>query len=367
MTRHLHLGLGRFHRAHQAVYLNNKGVSITAFSMRRPDEARALSRAGHRYRVVVLDGVDSVELEIESIDEALYLGDSRERCLELLASPEITTVTLTITEKGYQNPVVADLLLDGMARRRTPVNILSCDNLRANGDFLRRVCEERARQTGRSLDLGRVSFPNSMVDRIVPAGDDPLTIETEAFHQWVIEDDFLGQRPDWEQPGLTFAKDVKPFEQLKLSLLNASHSFMAYEGQLQGYTYVHEAIRDPGIRSQVERLYFQEVGPLLEIPEPWTLKGYGDSLVQRFHNTALPHRLEQIAMDGTQKIPQRFLPHLKESAVLQTALEAWFRYTYEGLKFGKYVVSDPKKEGLKDNLQSDFESTKKAWSELLGW
>ena len=302
------------------------------------------------------------------------------------SSEEVSTVTLTVTEKGYcaradgtldtDNPgletsVLNDLVRGFRARQeknRKPLAVLSCDNLSSNGRLLQRLCQAWSEKSGQSYDRSLVSFPNSMVDRIVPAGDDPLVVRTEAFHQWVIEDRFIGGYPHWEQKGLIFVKDVEPFEQMKLCLLNASHSFLAYYGQLQGHEYVHQAINDPAIKSMVEKLCLEEVGPHLEVPEPWTLPGYVSEMLSRFDNPGLPHKLSQIAMDGTQKVPHRFLPHLKHSSVLQKALSAWFTYYYEGLTGQKsYLVSDPMKEQLAASATEDRTATAAAWKRLLGW
>ncbi|MCA9780909.1 MAG: mannitol dehydrogenase family protein [Candidatus Eremiobacteraeota bacterium] len=384
--RHLHLGLGRFHRAHQAFYLQNKGIPISAFSMRSPDEAEALRRGDHSYRLVVVgNGREEVQTII-AIDEALFIRDARERFLELMASEDVSTVTLTVTEKGYcaradgslntehpdlEHSVLNDLVCGLRARQkhnRKPLAVLSCDNLSANGRMLQRLCQTWSEKSGQSYDRSLVSFPNSMVDRIVPAGDDPLTIKTEAFHQWVIEDRFVGGYPHWEQKGLIFVKEVEPFERMKLCLLNASHSFLAYYGQLQGHDYVHQAIADPAIRQMVERLCLEEVGPCLDIPDPWTLEGYVSDMLSRFDNPGLPHKLSQIAMDGTQKVPHRFLPYLEQSSVLRKALSAWYTYYYEGLtQPGRYLVSDPMKDQLAASATDDKEATAAEWKRLLGW
>lgn len=384
--RHLHLGLGRFHRAHQAVYLQNKGIPITAFSMRSPREAEVLREGGHTYQLVVVGNGQEETQTITTIDEALFIQDARERFLELIASEEVSTVTLTVTEKGYcaradgtldtDNPrletsVLNDLVCGFRARQeknRKPLAVLSCDNLSSNGRLLQRLCQAWSEKSGQSYDRSLVSFPNSMVDRIVPAGDDPLVIRTEAFHQWVIEDRFIGGYPLWEQKGLIFVRDVEPFERMKLCLLNASHSFLAYYGQLQGHEYVHQAINDPAIKSMVDKLCLEEVGPHLEVPGPWTLQGYVSEMLSRFDNPGLPHKLSQIAMDGTQKVPHRFLPYLQHSPVLQKALSAWFTYYYEGLTGQKsYFVSDPMREQLTASATEDRTATATAWKRLLGW
>jgi fructuronate reductase len=384
--RHLHLGLGRFHRAHQAFYLQNKGLPITAFSMRSLGEAEALRKGGHSYQLVVVGKGQEEAQTITAIDEALFIQDARDRFFELMASEEVSTVTLTVTEKGYcvradgtldiDNPgleksVLNDLVRGFRARQeksRKPLAVLSCDNLSSNGRLLQRLCQAWSEKSGLSYDRSLVSFPNSMVDRIVPAGDDPLVIRTEAFHQWVIEDRFIGGYPHWEQKGLVFVRDVEPFERMKLCLLNASHSFLAYYGQLQGHEFVHQAINDPAIKAMVEKLCLEEVGPHLEVPEPWTLQGYVSEMLSRFDNPGLPHKLSQIAIDGTQKVPHRFLPFLEHSSVLQKALSAWFTYYYEGLTGQEsYLVSDPMREQLAASVTEDRKVTADAWKRLLGW
>jgi fructuronate reductase len=207
-----------------------------------------------------------------------------------------------------------------------------------------------------------------MVDRIVPSGSSPLLVETEAFHQWVIEDSFLEQRPAWEQPGLLFVAQVEPFELLKLRLLNAAHSFMAYYGQLRGWTYVHEAVTDPEIRPFLERLFFQEVGPSLEVPAPLSLRGYGEDLLRRFDNPALPHRLAQIAMDGSLKLPQRVLPSLAGSRVSRLCLHGWLTYMFLGLSGKRELpISDPYAQRMRETLRPSFEETVPIWLEVLGW
>jgi fructuronate reductase len=384
--RHLHLGLGRFHRAHQAYYLQRLGLPITAFSMRSPREADALRAADHQYQLVVAGNGEESSLTMSVIDEALFIRKEKARFLELMSTPEVSTVTLTVTEKGYcakadgtldeDNPGLKEsalnYLVEGLRARQSrsdqPLAVISCDNLSANGRLLERLCLTWAQARGRPFDSNLVTFPNSMVDRIVPAGPDPLVVKTEAFHQWVIEDRFIGEAPDWGQEGLVFTPDVEPFERMKLSLLNASHSFLAYYGQLQGYQYVHQAINDPDIRGLVEKLCLKEVGPRLTIPSPWTLQGYVDEMLRRFDNPGLPHKLAQIAMDGSQKVPYRFLPFWEQSSVIRLALSAWFTYYWLALtQSGTYLVSDPQSDELLKRASSDFPKTAQSWKDLLGW
>ncbi len=386
MKRHVHLGLGRFHRAHQAFYLEQVGWKITAFSMRSPGEADALRANDHLYQLKVIGGAEPVTRPMKVIDSAYFISRDTEQFFQLMQDPSVKTVSLTITEKGYcansegqldsEHPdletCALSYLVKGIERRHRlhvePLNILSCDNLVKNGELLARVCGQWAEKFGHSIDFSRVSFPNTMVDRIVPSGPDPLLVSTEQFHQWVIEDKFLGERPQWEQPGLFFTDSVEAFEAYKLGLLNASHSFMAYYGQICGHEFVHQAVRDEHLRELIEKLYFQEVGPRLKTPHGLTLKDYGKALLARFDNPGLPHKLSQIAMDGSQKVPQRFLPHIKQSSVLKMAYAAWFSYMWLGItKRRDFFLSDPRLEKLKEAACDNFQETVTAWKTLLGW
>lgn len=419
MKRHLHLGLGRFHRAHQALYLQEQDTRITAFSMRSPTEAESLRRHGHRYEVLILSRHGTEKKTVDCIDEALFVQDHRRRLFELIADPEIRTLTLTITEKGYcadnraqldlncpalradkDSPTSAPaLLVEGLERRKErhaePFHVLSCDNLSHNGDRLRSICSQWCSHFGKEEMLPyletRVDFPNSMVDRIVPAlSSEQLTdfaqrfkmdqenfVATEAFSQWVIEDRFSGDRPDWGPSGVTFVDQVAPYENMKLRLLNAAHSFLAYHGQLQGYQYVHTAIGDPVIREQVERLFFEEVGPLLSPPRGLSIDSYCGQLLDRFQNPHLPHKLAQIAMDGSQKLPQRILGSLRQARgsggphqVLSLALEAWLDYMWLGLSGGRELfISDPAREQMEQHLGRDRKESTRRWLqdvEVLG-
>ena len=228
---------------------------------------------------------------------------------------------------------------------------MSCDNLPSNGKtagrIVRRFAELRASgDTNFTNYVQSVSFPSTMIDRIVPATtdqdreivkqisglDDAWPIMTEPFTQWVIEDDFPAGRPPFETVGAQLVEDVEPFELMKLRMLNGSHSTMAYLGYLSGYQYVSEAIADPEIRQLVHGLMTDEAMPTLPMQQP-VLEAYRDQLLARFANPALKHRTWQIAMDGTQKLPQRLLgtirDRLKKGQPIQRltlGVAAWMRY-----------------------------------------
>lgn len=386
----LHLGLGRFHRGHQAVYYQRLAETfgetwdVIALSMRSPGARDELREAGFSYPVLELSANREDVIHVNVIKEALDAQEDFERVLTCFKDPAVQIITLTITEKGYclksdgtldlenpgikhdlshpENPQTAiGLLALGLRMRNTNITVLSCDNLRENGSKLRNALRVFLKE-----DLNFASFPNTMVDRIVPSLDPvkarefslkykvpEYLIATEVFSQWVIEDDFKGERPKLEKVGVEFVKDVRPFEEMKLRLLNASHSYLAYAGTLKGYDFVHEAIADDELRNDVETLMLKEVGPLLKMD----VKEYAHTLLERFKNDKLPHKLRQIAMDGSQKIPQRIIPSLLEaesSRVLTKAVAAWLSFLWLE-RNGK--IDDPKSaEFLKLPM-----STKEEW------
>lgn len=400
-TKIIHLGLGRFHRGHQAVYLErlcekiDKSWGVVSCSMRSPGARDELRNVHHRYPVVEFNESGSHIIWVESIQKALDATEDRDELLSYFQSNEIELVTLTITEKGYclngkgeldlNNSAISNdlkhplepksaigILALGLRTRSemqsNPITVLSCDNLRENGRKL-----ERALQTYlEKLEWGNVlswlkmnaSFPCSMVDRIVPSLKPEKTLElehlfqfthpseliaTESFSQWVIEDNFKGGKPSLEKVGVQFVKDVTAFEDMKLRLLNAAHSYLAYQGQLKGHQFVHEAMKDQELVTDLRALMLEEVAPLLETPEGVDFKQYVESLLKRFQNPYLPHELRQIAMDGSQKISQRWLPSLIEAQkrgtsreILLKAVKAWLEFCFRNEK-----LDDP----LNDKIQ----------------
>lgn len=365
----LHLGLGGFHRAHQAMYLQqciNAGQTDwgIASANLRSNHSLVTRLREHEHRYYIAENQDSQHMqlrEITAIGQTLYAGahagqagipDDRRALLDRIADPATRIITLTITEKGYcliassgeldthneliqadlakpQQPQSAPgLLVAGLAQRRQAgaggITILSCDNMPDNGQRCRNAVlgMARAQQAPELADWieQQVRFPCSMVDRIVPGMTeaehqrladlgvtDPNAVVCEAFAQWVIEDDFAAGRPDWEDFGVAMVADVTPFETMKLRLLNGSHSLLAYLGSLAGITTVAEAVARADI-CQLLRDYMQtEAAPTLNMPAGTDLTAYRESLLQRFGNDSLAHQLQQIATDGSQKIAQRWL------------------------------------------------------------
>ncbi|CAN7393594.1 mannitol dehydrogenase family protein [Phenylobacterium sp. LjRoot219] len=350
----VHLGLGAFHRAHQAVYSDaaiaaaGGAWGIVGVSMRKPDVAAALSPQDGLYTVEVLDAEPSYRV-VGAVRQALTLPLEPDRVLTALAAPATRIVTLTVTEKGYcldgagaldlSHPdIVHDLtspgsprsavgvLAAGLARRvaegAAPLTVISCDNVADNGARLAAAVEAFAARAHPLLAprlSAAAAFPQTMVDSIVPATDaasrariervlgltDEGSVQREAFGQWVIEDRFAGPRPAWEQVGVELVGDVVPYRRLKLHVLNASHSALAYLGLLRGRTFVRDAIADPELAGFLDGLIAEEVAPAL--PE-LAVGDYWSGVRRRFANPAVDHRLDQIAQDGAQKLAQRIFP-----------------------------------------------------------
>lgn len=396
----VHLGIGAFHRAHQAVYtedvLNRDGGDwgISGVSLRSPDTRDALAPQGNLYTVAVR-GADGERLRVVgSVTETLVAPESPATVLARLSAPGNRIVGLTVTEKGYcHDPATGTLdenhpdirhdlaepgnprsalgfMAEALRLRRDaglpPFTVMSCDNLPSNGDtvarLLRRFAALRDAAFGRWVE-DTVAFPNSMVDRIVPATtdadratvaatlgmEDAWPVMTEPFTQWVIEDRFTAGRPAWETCGAELVTDVHPYELMKLRLLNGSHSCIAYLGYLAGYQTVSETMADPAFAAHVRRFMDEEVTPTLPVPPGADLGRYKTSLIERFHNPSLKHRTWQIAMDGTQKIPQRWLNTVRERLAAGAPVErlalgvaAWMRYVAGTDERGQPIdVRDP--------------------------
>ncbi|MXO60152.1 mannitol dehydrogenase family protein [Altererythrobacter salegens] len=383
----VHFGIGAFHRAHLAWYTDaamsagERDWMITGVSLRSDAVARQLNPQGGLYTLTERAAGEDVTRVAGAVRDVLVAGRSDARLAIGLIAPSTHIVSFTVTEKGYAR--AADGSLDlGLAeasfyphltrafeeRRQAGIpglTLLSCDNLPANGDTLRRLmCEYLVAKSPDALGWfeSECNCPNAMVDRIVPATTDADidalasriglrdegAVFTEPFSQWVIEDRFAGPRPGWDHYGAQFVADVAPYETAKLRMLNGAHSAMAYLGLERGHEFVHEAIADPELRALVERLMRDEAATSFEPAPGQDLDAYAKALLERFANPALNHRLAQIAMDGSQKIPQRWLASLavhqtrsnKPIATL-TALAAWLRHVRDGL-----FVDDPLKEEL---------------------
>lgn len=384
-SRIVHFGFGAFHRAHQALMtnrvLNQHGGDwgICEISLFSGDQLMSqLRQQEHLFTVMEKSAAGNQPIIIGAVKECLNAKlDSLEAIVEKFCEPQVAIVSLTITEKGYcidpatghldlsQPRIVHDLqtpgephsapgiLVEALHRRRVrglpAFTVLSCDNIPDNGHVVKNAVLDMA--TRRDPQLAswiaeHVSFPGTMVDRIVPAAtetslaeitrelgvEDPCAISCEPFIQWVIEDNFVAGRPDWGSVGAQLVDDVLPWEEMKLRMLNGSHSFLAYLGYLAGYAHISDCMQDESYRRAARQLMMAEQAPTLRITGV-DLAAYADSLIERFSNPALQHRTWQIAMDGSQKLPQRLLDgiriHLKEGThwpLLALGVAGWMRY-----------------------------------------
>ena len=353
----VHLGLGGFHRAHQAVVFDrllNAGHErwgVVSVGVRTAALASRLTAQDGLYSVLEREGAARRLTVCGAIRRALVAADEPAAVEAAIADPQVQLVTLTITEKGYDadaagRPSVWTILAEALARRRAagaPLTIASCDNLTANGARTKDALLGAAPPDLAAWVDAHCAFPSSMVDRITPATTeadldevatllgvrDEAAVVTEPFWQWVIEDRFAGARPPLEAAGVQVTADVAPFERAKLRLLNAAHSALAYAGLLAGFSCVHEAFDWPPLTALVERLWDEAAATLAPAPG-LDIAAYRAALARRFANPSLAHRLDQIAEDGSRKLPQRLLPTLAErcaegheSPALVFALASW--------------------------------------------
>jgi fructuronate reductase len=351
----VHLGLGAFHRAHQAVYTEDAMAEaggdwgIVGVAPRSPVLVEALAAQDHLYSVTTLAPTGPATRVIGALAGVRHAAADPAAVVALIADPAIRIVTLTVTEKGYRlDPATGRLLLDddlladletdraprtvpgllirGLAARRRadagPIALMSCDNLPSNGHVLRGLVGHLAAATGHAGWVrDSVRFPGTMVDRIVPAttgetlalagaalgARDLAAVGAEPYRQWVIEDDFPGGRPAWDRAGAVLTGDPRPWERLKLRTLNGVHSAIAYLGALAGCETIAEAMEIPGLRPVMRRFVAEDVAPGLTPPDGVSVVEYGDEVLRRFANPAIGHRTVQVAMDGSQKLPQRVL------------------------------------------------------------
>lgn len=380
----VHLGLGAFHRAHQAIFTQRAlavapgSWAISGASLRSAAVHDALAPQDCLYTLLENDGLQERASVVGVIREAIWAGRDGDVLLARMAAPATRIVTITVTEKGYcHHPATGDLdlahpdisadlvggklprstigwIVRGLQERQAAggdgLTVLCCDNMASNGRTLRGLVRQFAEQIDRSLASwieDRVAFPSSMVDRIVPAATpasldhaadvlglrDEAAVSTEGFTQWVIEDDFAAGRPCWEAVGAELVSDVRPYQELKLRLLNGAHSAIAYLGAVLSKPFVADVMADPQLARFVERLMLEEIAPLTPAPPGYDVAAYAQALLRRFENRTLQHRTLQIAMDGSQKIPVRWLPTFREAQRcgqpadhLVTALAVWLRF-----------------------------------------
>jgi fructuronate reductase len=390
----VHLGPGAFHRAHQAaafdsLLAHDPRWGITGVSLNSADVADALNPQDGLYTLATLDNEIAYRV-IGSIGRVLT-GTNHSGIFGALAAPTTRIISTTITEKGYcltgdgmldpDHPAIAaDLqtpdrprsaigwIALGLRERRRSgaggVTVLSCDNLTDNGHKLGTAVRAFAKATAPDMVswiADAVRFPNAMVDSITPATDDVLRgrvadaigledvwpIQRESFTQWVIEDDFAGERPALDRVGVSFTSSVRGYEAAKLRLLNGAHSTLAYVGLGLGYATVAEAMRDDALAAFIERLMVEDIAPSLQPPPDLDLDSYIAAILARFRNPAIAHRLSQIAWDGSQKLPYRILDTIRSALAagrpihrLTVPIAAWIGFLRRATNRGEAVV-DP--------------------------
>ena len=381
----VHFGPGAFFRAFNAVYtadaMETRGGDwgIAAVSLKSPETRDRLSPQGCTYSSFSLAPDGPTRRVIESISDILVAPESPDAVLDVMRQPSTRIVSLTITEKGYchapadgrfrqDHPDIAhDLanpdaprsapgfIVEALARRRAeglrPFTVLSCDNLPGNGRLIGGIALNLARIRDPALAdwiAREARFPCTMVDRITPATDDAeaarlaeatgtldaACVRHEPFRQWVIEENFVDDaRPAWEAGGARFVKDVSAHETMKLRCLNGTHSALAYLGYLAGFETIADAVAEPDFAGYCERLWRTEILPTVPRPHGESLDGYCESLMERYRNPAIRHRTWQIAMDGSQKLPQRLLATASDSLSagrptpgIALAVAGWMRY-----------------------------------------
>lgn len=393
----VHLGIGAFHRAHQAVVFDDALKSgdlrwgVLGASLRSPGVRDQLNPQDALYTLVVRDG-EREDLRVIGACRSVMVGPEDPAALvAAMADADVHIVTLTVTEKGYRlDPASGELLVEDpdvaadiadIERPRTapgfivaalrarraaglgPFTVISCDNLPHNGRRIRAGVLAMARAVDPSLAewiAAEGAFPQTMIDRIVPATtaedvvrltarlgvEDQGMVKAEPFTQWVIEDRFAGERPDFTALGVQLTDAVEPWEDAKLRLLNGAHSAVAYLGALSGHEHVHEAVAVPAFRAYVEALW-DEAQTTLNPPPGLDVAAYRAELMARFSNSALMHRTRQIAMDGSQKLPQRLLAGAAERLAADQGIEAmalgvaaWMRWQEGVTEQGETVVVD---------------------------
>ncbi|GGQ77365.1 mannitol dehydrogenase family protein [Couchioplanes azureus] len=407
----VHIGVGGFHRAHQAVYfdeLARRGLAadwgLVGVGLHSPQMGEVLKAQDGLYLVVERSGAGTTARVVAAMGRYLYAPDERPAVLDALSDPATRLVTLTITGNGYNltsdgefsvdDPLVASeledpgrpdtvfgYLVEALDRRRragaAPFTVLSCDNIPSNGVAARTMvvsfAELRDPELARWIDE-HVAFPSSMVDRITPETtpeerdrivrsfgiDDRWPVITERFTQWVIEDRFCNDRPPLEKVGVQFVEDVAPYELTKKRLLNASHCALGYLGYLAGYRTTAEVMADPAYAAYISALV-DEIKPLLPAVDGIDLDKYQAALMERLANPEIADQLSRLCRRGSTKVPSYLLPSITETLeqgrpvpLLTLAVAGWFRYLQGEDYAGDPIrVEGPREDELVPLAQQD--------------
>lgn len=407
----LHLGVGAFHKAHQAVYTDSAIAdqggdwSILGVSLRSSDIAQQLNPQQGLYSVIEKGPEQTSARVIGCIKQVIASVDDYQAMLDALINPNIRILTLTVTEKGYginhhdmkadmhnltvsediKNPtlpkgvlgLISYALAHRMRHQLEPISIISCDNMPSNGRRLKSGVIDFAQKIDSHLASWidkNITFPSTMVDRITPAQtiestdqaakllgvDDHASVETESFSQWIISDEFATSRPYWEAGGAIFVSDCEPYEKMKLRMLNGAHSLIAYVSVAIDCLFVKDAMNYPIIKQLIEQ-YLKAASQTLDPLDKINFDDYADELIHRFSNPHILHKTHQIAMDGSQKMPVRIFDtavdaYLREQDLRLFALvtAAWMRYCLGRSESGyRYNLNDPLAAQITATIQSD--------------
>ena len=402
-----HVGVGNFHRAHQAVYCDDLlsagelDWGITGLSLRSPTVRDRLMAQDGLYTLVKLDEPREYRV-VGSVQEVLFRAEDAGRCTAVMASPDVSTITVTITEKGYllvdgkldtasrafdrdhaslDEPrsvygVIARALMERSTLGTGPVTVVCCDNLPSGGALLENGAHALLNKHSPSCAAwawDNVAFVSSLVDRVTPATDESLIeqtcsvlgirdecpVSTEAFSQWVIEDNFAGRRPPLHRVGVEFVPNVSAYASMKLSYLNAAHSIVAVAGALAGAEYVHEALLNEDLLRFTRKILSEEVHRAATLPPGVDGDRYIDGIFTRFRNAAVPYKVAQVCSDSSEKIAQRWFPTIDGNLAMgrlprgfALVLAVWVRYVEAASEHGDLV--DPRRKALSRCLREGW-------------
>ena len=425
----VHLGVGNFHRAHQALYINNYindtkelDWGICGINLRKEERENFnfLKNRDGKYilKTTSTDG-DTEFSEIHSINKLIDWSKDKEEAENILTDKNVEILTMTVTESGYyineennlnlnldivkdniqqkENTIIFSFLLSALKKRMVSIDkeitLLCCDNIRENGLMLEK-CLKQYVKASNELELfqwieKKVSFPSCVVDRITPRApeylaseikekfdiDENSSVMAEPFIQWVIEDNFIGKRPNLEKVGVKFVQNVFPYEEAKIRILNGGHVALSYIGALKGHETYDEAICDRELQQYFFELERKEIIPALGNEAPFDLEEYMITIFERFKNTNIGDKLERIAMDGVGKFPIFILPTINKCFELNIipensieSIASWYifmkKIENKTLKFNYYEPSwEWIKQYLKDDMLEKFIYNSDLWGE----
>jgi D-arabinitol 4-dehydrogenase len=389
----VHIGYGAFHRAHQAMYIDE--YMNKTRDLRWGIVAVNLRNEGFREIDDYIVKTPSTYTFVRSHLDYIDWTKNRTIAKNLLALPSVHVITITVTESGYApGSPLFEYLACGLRNRKTPITIISCDNIRQNGVVLESQFLAYLYQTNQHelADWVRenVTFPSTMVDRITPRTTDTLredveylypgygytAVQTEEYRQWVIEDKFAADFPDLTEVGVIITKDLEPYDETKIRVLNGGHTSLAYIGALSGYTTFDQVMNDEGHKNHFRKLQKEEIIPSLDIDLPFDINEYVDTVEKRFSSATNVDELDRICMDGFTKFHTFVVPSLrkcleqgKRPIQIYKSIAAWYIYSKKfarGCKRIRYnepnwVLLEPL---LKDGAIDQFVSNERLWGDV---